>query len=214
MLTVDRFSCHGWRPGLIADSAALMSREYAFRFGVGVQYEAWVTTELAAFLTAFDAARCEWWTVNRAGQLVGCAAIDGRVGDGDRAEFRWFCLAEVCRGRGVGRRVLAEAVAWAAQRRLRCLQLHTHLDLSAAVHLYEQAGFVRAEARPGPAWAPHLEFQLYQLTIANEATGPAGAASASVRGARAECGLHGSPKPHLPSRPQHPQRDRRSFANA
>lgn len=168
MLTIERFSRHGWRAGLIADSAALMSREYAGRFGVGVDYEAWVTTALASFFVSYDAATSEWWTLREGARLVGCAAVDGRSGDGAVAEFRWFCLSEACRGQGSGRRVLSEAIDWAAQRGYDSLELQTHHDLSAAVHLYTQAGFVHVGSAPGPTWAAHLEFQNYELRVRND----------------------------------------------
>jgi GNAT superfamily N-acetyltransferase len=167
MLTIERFSWHGWRAGLIADSAALMSREYAGRFGVGVDYEAWVTTELASFFVSFDAATSEWWTLREEARLVGCAAVDGRFGGGMAAEFRWFCLSEACRGQGSGRRVLSEAIHWAAERGFDRLALQTHHDLSAAVHLYRQAGFAHVGSVPGPKWAAHLEFQTYERRLQN-----------------------------------------------
>lgn len=110
MLSIERFSRTGWQPGLTADSAALMSREYAVRFGLGAAYEAWVATELAGYFTAFDPTTCECWTARMDGRLVGCGAVHGRRGRGREAEFRWFCLSPACRGQGVGRRLLNEAI--------------------------------------------------------------------------------------------------------
>lgn len=170
MLTVERYNHVGWKPGLIADSAALMTREYASRFGVGVAYEAWVTSELAGFFSAFEPDRSEWWTARLDGRLVGCGAVDGRRGHGVEAEFRWFCLAPACRGQGVGRRMLAEAVEWAAQRGLQRLRLDTHQDLRAAVHLYREAGFRLLGRRSGPGWAPHLRFDSYELALGAHST--------------------------------------------
>jgi GNAT superfamily N-acetyltransferase len=183
MLTLERFSRTGWLPGLIADSAALMSREYAARFGVGAAYEAWVVTELAGYFTAFDAATCEWWSVRLDGTLAGCAAIDGRCG-GQEAEFRWFCLSPATRGRGLGRRLLREAVDHATRQGLRRIHLHTHRDLGAAVHLYEQAGFCRLADGPGPSWGPHLRLEAYVLDLGGARTAPVGhdRAPRTVRG--------------------------------
>ncbi len=185
MLTIERYSQRGWQPGLIADSAALMSREYAARFGVGAAYEAWVTTELAAFFTAFDARHCEWWGVRVDGALAGCCAVDGRRGGGREAEFRWFCLAPPSRGHGTGRQLLAEAVEWARRQGLERLHLRTHPSLAAAVHLYVQAGFRACDAVPGPSFAPQLGFVAYELAPgrAQEAATP-GTTAAPVAAAR------------------------------
>lgn len=184
MLTVERYSRQGWQPGLIADSAALMSREYAARFGVGAAYEAWVTTELASFFTGFDDRLSDWWGVRVKDVLAGCCAVDGRRGGGREAEFRWFCLAPPCRGRGVGRQLLDEAVAWARQRGLQRLHLQTHPSLVAAVHLYERAGFRACGEVPGPSFAPHLAFEGHELTLGRDRQTAAPEAAADRRGVR------------------------------
>ena len=74
-------------------------------------------------------------------RVVGSVALRDR-GDGTGHISKFFVAADV-RGRGIGRELLARAVAEARRRNLRQLDLETRGQFEAAVHLYESTGWRR-----------------------------------------------------------------------
>lgn len=55
--------------------------------------------------------------------------------------MRWFILDDSCRGTGIGRRLLSEAMAFCDSRQFSAVQLWTFKGLDAARKLYESFGF-------------------------------------------------------------------------
>jgi len=74
------------------------------------------------------------------GQTVGCVALmpDGPI---NCYEVAKMAVAPEAQGRGVGRRLLEAAVAWARDRGARRLYLESNARLAPALRLYESAGF-------------------------------------------------------------------------
>lgn len=71
------------------------------------------------------------------GRLLGFRHV-GRLGLG---------VARECRGKGVGRRLMAEAIVRARAFALEKLELEVFADNEPAIHLYQQFGFVREGLR-------------------------------------------------------------------
>ncbi len=73
------------------------------------------------------------------GQVVGCVALvpmpDGAY------EVAKMAVTPEAQGRGVGRRLLEAAIAWARDRGARRLYLESNARLAPALRLYESAGF-------------------------------------------------------------------------
>jgi N-acetylglutamate synthase-like GNAT family acetyltransferase len=74
------------------------------------------------------------------GRIVGCVAL-GPEGDG-AFELSKMAVATDLRGRGLGRRLLAAAIAHARAMGASSLFLGSSTKLADAVHLYESLGFV------------------------------------------------------------------------
>lgn len=55
--------------------------------------------------------------------------------------MRWFILDDSCRGTGIGRRLLSEAMAFCDSHQFSAVQLWTFKGLDAARKLYESFGF-------------------------------------------------------------------------
>lgn len=133
----------GYRPGLIADIIAAHMAYYAPAWGFGVAFETKLAAEMAAFQQRYDPARdLVLSATDPDGTLLGAITIDGLEGTGDAgAHLRWFITTDAARGRGLGRQLLTEAVAFSDARGYRRLYLTTFAGLDAAGHLYAQAGF-------------------------------------------------------------------------
>jgi GNAT superfamily N-acetyltransferase len=150
----------GWTPGAIGDIAALHARTYAATHGFGAFFEAKVARELGDFLLRLDPARDLFRCAVAEGRALGSIALDCAE-DPASAHLRWFILDPALRGRGLGRRWLAEAVAQA--RRIGAPEIHlwTLAGLDAAAHLYQAAGFVPDREVIADQWgAPVTERRL------------------------------------------------------
>lgn len=90
---------------------------------------------------------------DEAGTAVGCVALIP-FGDGE-LELAKMAVAEVARGRGVGRMLMDAAIARARALGARSLYLESNSRLVPAVTLYERSGFehLSVEARPGARYA-------------------------------------------------------------
>jgi ribosomal protein S18 acetylase RimI-like enzyme len=103
------------------------------------------------------------WLVDRGGRPAGSVALtDEGAGVGC---VRWVVFDPVLRGRGLGRRVLTELVEDARAAGLRRLELNTFSALTAAAHLYREAGFRVVYERPRDDWGPPIVYQHYELKL-------------------------------------------------
>ena len=103
------------------------------------------------------------WLVEREQSLSGAVALtDEGAGTG---RVRWFVLSQELRGRGVGRSLLRELLAAARAAGMRRLELETFSALTAAAHLYRDAGFRIVGSRPTDQWGPPIIMQRYELEL-------------------------------------------------
>lgn len=143
----------GHRPGVIGRAVEMHARFYGREVGFGRFFEAKVAAGLAEFAGRLDKPCNRLWSAVRSGgTVVGTVAVDGEdLGQGV-AHLRWFIVDDGLRGGGIGRRLLAEAVAFCDARGFAETRLWTFRGLDAARRLYEAQGFVLAEELPGRQW--------------------------------------------------------------
>ncbi len=153
-------------PGAIGRVAELHATYYSQAWNFGLFFEARVASELSEFLRRFDPARDGFWTANRGGRVEGSIAIDGARAQTEGAHLRWFILSDALRGRGVGNRLLQEALAFCRQRGYPRVYLWTFAGLDPARHLYEKFGFRLAEETEGEQWGKRVLEQRYVLVLA------------------------------------------------
>ncbi|MFZ6720057.1 GNAT family N-acetyltransferase [Undibacterium sp. Ji49W] len=80
------------------------------------------------------------------GEVVGCLALEA-LSDG-QAKLFGFHVSQACRGLGVGRALLTQAVTAARQAGFRVLHLDTWDSMGSAIRLYESMGWCAAENPP------------------------------------------------------------------
>src|SRR5262249_39026475 len=137
------------RPGDLGAIVRLHGVVYAAEHGFDVTFEAYVAGPLADFVRAAPEGG-RLWVAARGGRLVGCVAIVPATPQA--AQLRWFLVDPSARGAGLGRRLLAEAVAFCKESGYDRVILWTVSALEAAARLYRAAGFARVEERPGRGW--------------------------------------------------------------
>lgn len=146
----------GYRPGLIARITQMHALYYAQTSGFGQPFESVVAEGLASFCNRLEKPQNAVWAAMRGQEIIGSVAIDGEDLGSDIAHLRWFIVDDSVRGGGVGRRLLAAALAFADRNAFAETHLWTFNGLSAARHLYETHGFACVEERPGSQWGSEV----------------------------------------------------------
>jgi ribosomal protein S18 acetylase RimI-like enzyme len=153
---------HDLRPGDLGSIVQLHGLLYAREYGFDSTFEGYVAGPLAQFVLS-RSDRDRLWLAEQAGRLVGCIAI---VGTADReAQLRWYLVDPSVRGKGLGARLLREAVAFCKERGYESVFLWTVAALTAAAHLYRSAGFEKVEEVPGRRWGVEVVEERYVLQL-------------------------------------------------
>ncbi|MDH0649586.1 bifunctional helix-turn-helix transcriptional regulator/GNAT family N-acetyltransferase [Pseudomonas sp. GD03858] len=151
----------GYRPGLIGRMVEMHASYYSRHSGFGQFFESQVATGVAEFAGRLGNSRNAVWVAQSAGRIVGAIAIDGEHLGNDEAHLRWFILDDGCRGGGVGRRLLSEAVAFCDRQGFVAIQLWTFKGLEAARSLYESLGFALTHEAQGSQWGAAVTEQQF-----------------------------------------------------
>jgi len=144
--------CTGYRPGVVGRVTEMHAAFYARHSSFGQFFESRVASGLAEFVGRLDQPCNQIWLAMMNDRIVGSIAIDGQDMGNNQAHLRWFILDEGCRGSGVGRRLLHEAVAFCDRLGFDAIELSTFKGLDAARQLYEAAGFELTLEEPGSQW--------------------------------------------------------------
>jgi GNAT superfamily N-acetyltransferase len=152
----------GYVPGAIGSIVALHADYYHRHWGFGLFFEAKVATELSEFLGRFTEDRDGFWTLMNGGRVVGSIAIDGLRGRTDAAHLRWFIISPELTGKGLGRRLLSEAVSFCDQQAYPRICLWTFAGLDTAHHLYEAFGFGLVLEQEGAQWGKRVVEQRFE----------------------------------------------------
>ncbi|MCA9909216.1 MAG: GNAT family N-acetyltransferase [Anaerolineae bacterium] len=146
---MDEIRLTGYTPGAMGRIIELHGAYYARYWDLGLYFETKVATELAAFMSRFDAAHDGAWFAHVGERIVGGIFIDGsRVAD-EGARLRWFILDEAYQGLGLGARLMDAAMDFCRRQGFRRVYLTTFAGLTAARHLYEKHGFTQYDEIDG-----------------------------------------------------------------
>lgn len=149
-------------PGDIGAIVRFHGLTYAREYGFDNTFEAYVAGPLADFARR-GSPRERIWIAEQGERLVGCIAI---VSKSERvAQLRWFLVDPSCRGAGLGRRLIDEAVAFCRSAGYDSIILWTVSALTAAAHVYESAGFRKVEEKPGRQWGVDVIEERYEMNL-------------------------------------------------
>ncbi|MDY0748332.1 GNAT family N-acetyltransferase [Paucibacter sp. R3-3] len=157
----------GYVPGCIGRVVSLHAAYYSREVGFGLPFEARVAGEMAAFLQRLRTGRDGLWLArDEAGEIHGSIAIDAMHADGEGAHLRWFICSDATRGSGLGRQLLARAIAHCDALGFARIHLHTFAGLDAARHLYESHGFRLIQEQAGEQWGRVVNEQRFERDAA------------------------------------------------
>ena len=155
----------GYVPGAIGRIVELHATYYHKHWGFGLYFESKVATELSEFLCRFEEGRDGFWIASTDRNIVGSVAIDGIHAGTKGAHLRWFIVSPEHQGRGVGERLLKEAIRFCSRMNFPRVYLWTFEGLDSARHLYEKVGFRLCGHQEGRQWGITVTEQLFELRI-------------------------------------------------
>src|SRR6266404_9872207 len=136
---------------------------YASEYGFDASFEGLVAEIAAKFLAAFDASRERCWIADLDGAQVGSVFLVQHTDD--VAKLRLLLVDPAGRGQGLGRRLVAECLAFAQACGYRKITLWTQSILVAARKIYQDAGFVLMASKPHRSFAQSLIGETWELKL-------------------------------------------------
>jgi GNAT superfamily N-acetyltransferase len=150
------------RPGDLGDIVRLHGVLYEEEYGLDNTFEAYVAGPLSEFALSEDKGQ-RIWVVEQGGRVQGCIAIVRNAVD--IAQLRWFLLTPETRGKGLGKRLMEEAVNFSRKAGYKSIILWTFSELKIAIALYRRWGFEKTEEKPHHIWGRDLVEEKYELSL-------------------------------------------------
>jgi len=154
------------RPHRVGDMGWVVQRHgelYAREYGWNEEFEALVAEITVEFIRKLDDTRERCWIAERDGRRVGCIFLVAK--DATTAKLRLLLVEPETRGLGVGRTLVSECVKYAREAGYQKIVLWTQESLSAARHLYDQAGFQRIAREPHHSFGHDLVGETWELQL-------------------------------------------------
>jgi DNA-binding MarR family transcriptional regulator/GNAT superfamily N-acetyltransferase len=150
----------GYRPGIIGRIVQMHADYYARHANFGQPFESLVASDMAELMGRLHNPRNEVWVALDGQRIVGSIAIDGE-GEGGEAILRCFILDDSARGKGAGKRLLAEAIKFCDEHGFCATRLWTFKGLDVARKLYEDSGFKLEQEQEGEQWGGRVTEQCF-----------------------------------------------------
>jgi DNA-binding MarR family transcriptional regulator/GNAT superfamily N-acetyltransferase len=151
------------RPGDMGFVVQSHGARYASEYGFDSSFEALVAEIAAKFISSFDASRERCWIADIDGRPVGSVFLVRH--DDEVAKLRLLLVEPAGRGHGLGRRLVAECIAFARACGYRKITLWTQSILIAARKIYVDAGFVLVAAEPHRSFGQSLVGETWEMKL-------------------------------------------------
>ena len=151
------------KPGDLGYITYLHGRIYHDEYGFDTTFEPYVARPMSDFSLADDKSRQRIWIVEMGDKIVGCVAIVDA--GGNEAQLRWLLLTKETRGKGLGKRLMREAVGFCREVGYDNVFLWTIDALHAAGSLYLKNGFNVTEEKRHAMWGVMVNEQRYDLRL-------------------------------------------------
>jgi len=138
-------------------------RLYFEEYGWDERFEALVAGIAKDFIEKLDSSRERCWIAEMDGEPVGSVFVVKQ--NESTAKLRLLILEPRARGRGLGKRLVEECVAFARAKGYRKLVLWTQSNLAAARHIYESCGFKRVKQEKHSTFGVKLTGEYWELRL-------------------------------------------------
>lgn len=154
---------HSVRPGDIGYLIYLHGIIYAKEYRYDPTFEAYVAAGIADFIESFNPEEDRICLAEANRQIIGSIAVVGR--SKRKAQLRWFFVHPAHRGRGLGKKLLNEALLFCKRRNYNTVFLWTTSELDAARHVYISAGFRKTSETRHKVWGKITREERYDLRL-------------------------------------------------
>jgi DNA-binding MarR family transcriptional regulator/GNAT superfamily N-acetyltransferase len=137
---------------------------YAQEYGWDERFEALVAEIAAEFIQNFDPKRERCWIAERDGEIVGSVFLVRK--DDEVAKLRLLLVEPKARGLGIGKRLVNESIRFARQVGYKKITLWTQSNLTAARHIYEEAGFQLVSQQKHKSFGKELVAETWDKNLA------------------------------------------------
>lgn len=154
------------RAAVPGDLGIVSSRHMEFygrEYGFDLSFETYLFEGMTRFLKNRERGLGQAWVAERGGSIAGSIAIDHS--DEETAQLRWFLVEAECRGTGLGKRLMKEAMNFCESRSYRRVFLWTFSDLSAARSIYAKFGFRLVEEVRHVIWGNELTEEMWDISL-------------------------------------------------
>jgi DNA-binding MarR family transcriptional regulator/N-acetylglutamate synthase-like GNAT family acetyltransferase len=159
----ETIALRGHRPGDMGWVIHAHGRLYFEEYGWDERFEALVAGIAADFVKNFDSERERCWIAEMNGEPVGSVFVVKQ--SRTVAKLRLLIVEPKARGRGLGKRLVEECIAFARARGYRKLVLWTQSDLAAARKIYARTGFQRVKQQPHREFGVRLLGEYWELEL-------------------------------------------------
>jgi DNA-binding MarR family transcriptional regulator/GNAT superfamily N-acetyltransferase len=151
------------RPGDMGWVVQAHGELYAREYGWDERFEGLVAGIVDRFVARFDPRRERCWIAELDGERVGSVFVV--QASRSIAKLRLLILDPRARGRGLGKRLVQECIAFARAKGYRRLALWTQSNLAAARAIYKACGFVLKKSERHAAFGVRLTGEYWELAL-------------------------------------------------
>ncbi|MFX0166724.1 MAG: GNAT family N-acetyltransferase [Promethearchaeota archaeon] len=157
------YTIRSYKPGDIGYIIYRHGVVYANEYQLDATFEAYVAKYMAEFIEKYDPAKENMWIVENESEIIGSIAI-AKVNE-KIAQLRWLLVEPHERNKGIGKKLIYEALNFCKNHDYEKVILGTFSDLIIARHLYRKNDFKLIESKTHYIWGQNITEEDWELKL-------------------------------------------------